>query len=96
VFDNTISDSCLYDTSYQFSNYNNKMVKQEDCLRDITSHTTYALVWGQCSDALGEKVKAHKDYQKAHQLGSVVELLKVVKMEMFMFQTQKYSPQAMD
>jgi hypothetical protein len=73
-----------------------KMVKQqEDRLRDITSHTTYALVWGQCSDALGEKVKAHKDYQKAHQLGSVVELLKVVKMEMFMFQTQKYSPQAM-
>jgi hypothetical protein len=71
-----------------------KMVEQEDRLRDITSRA-YALVWGQCSDALREKVKAHKDYQNAHQLGSVVELLKVVKTEMFTFQTQKYGPQAM-
>jgi hypothetical protein len=41
-----------------------KIIEQEDCLKDTTS-CEYALVWGQCSDALRERVKAHKDYQKA-------------------------------
>jgi hypothetical protein len=71
-----------------------KIIEQEERLKDITSRA-YALVWGQCSEALREKVKAHKDYAKAHEKGSVIELLKVVKTEMFTFQTQKYGPQAM-
>jgi hypothetical protein len=71
-----------------------KMIEQEERLKDTTSRA-YALVWGQCSDALREKVKAHKDYAKAHEMGSVIKLLKVVKTEMFTFQTQKYGPQVM-
>jgi hypothetical protein len=71
-----------------------KIVEQEERLKDITSRA-YALVWGQCSESLCKKVKAHKDYAKAHEAGSVIELLKVVKTEMFTFQTQKYGPQAM-
>jgi hypothetical protein len=63
-------------------------------LKDITSRA-YAIVWGQCSDALREKVKAHKEYKSAHDAGNVIELLKVIKTEMFTFQTQKYGPQAL-
>lgn len=71
-----------------------KLIEQEDRLKDTTSRA-YAIVWGQCSAALREKVKAHKDYHKAHGNGSVVALLQVIKTEMFTFQTQKYMPQAM-
>jgi hypothetical protein len=44
---------------------------------------------------LQEKVQAHKDFNKAHEGPSVVGLLKVIKTEMFTFQTRKYGPQAM-
>jgi hypothetical protein len=71
-----------------------KLIDQEDRLKDATSRA-YAIVWGQCSDALREKVKAHKDFKKAHEGPSVVALLKVIKTEMFTFQTQKYGPQAL-
>jgi hypothetical protein len=71
-----------------------KMIEHEYRLKDINSRA-YSIVWGQCSDALREKIKAHKGYKSAHENNSVVELLKVIKMEMFVFQTQKYTPQAM-
>jgi hypothetical protein len=71
-----------------------KLIDEEYRLKDITSRA-YAIVWGQCSDALREKVKAHKSFQKAHDTGNVIELLQVIKTEMFTFQTQKYGPQAM-
>jgi hypothetical protein len=71
-----------------------KMIEEEYRLKDITSRA-YAIVWGQCSDALREKVKAHKSYKSAHKAGNVVQLLQIIKTEMFTFQTQKYGPQAM-
>jgi hypothetical protein len=71
-----------------------KLIEQEDRLKDTTSRA-YAIVWGQCSDALREKVKAHKDFHDAHEKTSVVALLKVIKTEMFTLQTQKYGPQAL-
>jgi hypothetical protein len=71
-----------------------KLIDEEYRLKDITSRV-YAIVWGQCSDALCEKVKAHKGYKAAHDSGNVIELLKVIKTEMFTFQTQKYGPQAL-
>ena len=71
-----------------------KAIEEEYRLKDITSRG-YAIVWGQCSDALREKIKAHKEYHDAHDKGSVVDLLKIIKTEMFTFQTQKYGPQAM-
>jgi hypothetical protein len=54
-----------------------KLIEQEDHLKDTTSRA-YALVWGQCSDALQETVKAHKGYQDAHARTSVVVLLKII------------------
>jgi hypothetical protein len=71
-----------------------KMIESEDRLKDTTSRA-YAIVWGQCSKALREKVKAHKDYKTAYDKSSVIELLKVIKTEMFTFQTRKYGPQAL-
>jgi hypothetical protein len=71
-----------------------KLIDQKKWLKDATSQA-YAIVWGQCSDALREKVKAHKDFSKAHKGPSGVLLLKVIKTEMFTFQTQKYRPQAL-
>jgi len=68
-----------------------KLIDQEDRLQDATSRA-YAIVWGQCSDALREKVKAHKDFKKAHEGPSVVALLKVIKTEMFTFQTEIRPP----
>jgi hypothetical protein len=71
----------------------NKLIEHEDRLKDTTSRA-YAIVWGQCSDDLWEKVKAHKGYNETHAKSSVVELLKIINTEMLIFQTQKYGPQA--
>jgi hypothetical protein len=50
------------------------MIEQENHLKDTTSRAC-ALVWGQCSDALGEKNKAHKDYHTAQQYSSTMNYL---------------------
>jgi hypothetical protein len=71
-----------------------KAIEEEYKLKDIGSRA-YAIVWGQCSDALREKAKAHKSYRSAHDTGSVIALLQIIKTEMFTFQTQTYGPQAM-
>ena len=68
-------------------------VKRETSLKENIK-TTYSLIWGQCSDAMRQKVESVEGFKGISEDGDAIELLKALKDAAFNFQTQKYTPQA--
>eukprot|EP00978_Attheya_sp_CCMP212_P006410 scaffold14562_cov45-Attheya_sp.AAC.2 len=51
--------------------------------------TLYSLVWGQCTDAMRQRVEALKDFSVVHAELDGLELLKLIKNQAFNFSSQK-------
>jgi hypothetical protein len=65
-----------------------QFVKREE-IRSDNIKTLYSLVWGQCSDAMQERLMAHPDYSVAQESKNGIELLKCVKTIMYNYQSHQ-------
>jgi hypothetical protein len=66
----------------------NEYVRQLTTLHQ-NIRTLYSLVWGQCTDAMRQRVEALKEYDKVHSELNGLELLKLIKNQAFNFSSQK-------
>eukprot|EP00978_Attheya_sp_CCMP212_P048898 scaffold592029_cov350-Attheya_sp.AAC.1 len=66
----------------------NEYVRQLTTLHQ-NIRTLYSLVWGQCTDAMRQRVEALKEYEKVHSELNGLELLKLIKNQAFNFSSQK-------
>ena len=66
------------------------MVLQRKALLDANLKSAYALIKGQCSKPILEKVEAQADYTQVHQDRDPIGLLRLVKAVMFQYNSRKY------
>jgi hypothetical protein len=72
-----------------------KYVKRKTCLAD-NMQLVYSLVWGQCTDIMGQKVEALTIYETLTTSGGDgLALLKAIKDMVYNFQSRKYLPHAL-
>ena len=67
--------------------------KREDVLHE-NLRSTYSLIYGQCTDALRERIKAHEDYPRADRRADALLLLAIIKACMYRAQHNR-NPQHM-
>jgi hypothetical protein len=67
-------------------------VKRESVLAENVK-TVYSLIWGQCTDVMGQKIASHSDYETTEDVSDAIKLLKTIKSIIFNFQGQIYRPQ---
>jgi hypothetical protein len=65
-----------------------QFVKREE-IRSDNIKTLYSLIWGQCSDAMQERLMAHPDYSEVQASKNGIELLKCVKTIMYNYQSHQ-------
>ncbi len=70
-----------------------EFVKRETYLEQ-NMKTLYSLVWGQCTDAMRQKVEATNEFEKLSSNGDGLGLLRIIKDLVYNFQSQKYLSQA--
>ena len=71
-----------------------EVVKREMHLKENLK-TLYSLVWGQCTEAMRAKIKAHATFGRVSQSSDSLELLRIIKDQAFNYQNQKYNFQAL-
>ena len=64
-------------------------VKKKVFLRE-NMKTAFSLIWGQCSDLMRVKIKAHSDFNTFNEEQDPVALLKAIKSINFKFEEHKY------
>ena len=69
-------------------------LKQESYLCQIMK-TLYALVWGQCTDVMRQKIEGTDEFEVLSEDRDGLGLLKTIKNLVYNFQSQKYLPQAL-
>jgi hypothetical protein len=72
---------------------NDDYAKRETSLKENIK-TTDSPIWGQCSDAMRQKVDSVEGFMSISEDRDAIELLKVLKDAVFNFWTQEYTPQA--
>jgi hypothetical protein len=70
------------------------MVLQRQALLESNLESAYALIRGQCSDAILEKVKAQDNYTAMHQDRNPIKLLQLLKSVMYQYNSRKYRAMA--
>jgi hypothetical protein len=68
-----------------------EFVKRENCLEQ-NLQTIYSLVWGQCTEAMRQRVEGLDTYREIKATGDGLPLLLAIKDLVFNFQSQKYLP----
>jgi hypothetical protein len=76
-----------------WENQNDDYAKRETSLKENIK-TTDSPIWGQCSDAMRQKVESVEVFMSISEDRDAIELLKVLKDAVFNFWTQEYTPQA--
>jgi hypothetical protein len=66
-----------------------KLIKKESHLTE-NIRTTYSLILGQCTDAMGAKLESKPDHQTIATASNGIQLMKNIKLVLFSFQSQKY------
>ena len=61
---------------------------------DENIKTVYAIVWGQCTDIMQQKLEASDEYNEVWESGDGLRLLGMIKDITYVFQTQKYHGQS--
>jgi hypothetical protein len=67
--------------------FSKRILKYEENLR-----SAYSLIWGQCTDALREKIKANTGYVIISNNYQTIELMKSIRDCVYKFESQKYGP----
>ena len=62
---------------------------------DENTKTLYALVWGQCTDILQQKLESTEGFTSVWEEGQGISLLKMIKNITYSFQSQKYPGQSL-
>jgi hypothetical protein len=62
---------------------------------DENTRTLYALVWGQCTDILQQKLESTEGFTSVWEEGQGISLLKMIKNITYSFQSQKYPGQSL-
>jgi hypothetical protein len=66
------------------------MALQREAMLESNLESAYALITGQCSEAIIEKVKAQTDYTAVHGARDPIRLLELVRSVMFQYNSRKY------
>ena len=67
------------------------MVEQMKKAKQMEEHnkTLFAIVWGQCTDALRQKIEALDNYENMSRDSDGIELLKTIRNTVYNFQSQR-------
>ena len=57
--------------------------------------TLYAIIWGQCTDIMQQKIEAADNFDKVWAEGDGLALLEIIKSITYAFQSQKYTGQSL-
>jgi hypothetical protein len=72
-----------------------KQLRKRISYLDENIRTLYALVWGQCTDILQQKLESTEGFTNVWQEGQGIRLLKMIKNNTNSFQSQKYPGQSL-
>ena len=82
------------DSEVQVWKMRTNMVLQREALLASNLKSAYALIKGQCSKPILEKVEAQADYAQVHQDHDPIRLLGLLKLVMFQYNSRKYRAMA--
>jgi hypothetical protein len=73
----------------------NEFVKRENCLEQNLPTIYLLVLWGQCTEALRQRIEGLDTYREIKATGDGLPLLMAIKDLVFNFQSQKYLPHAL-